>query len=82
LTFFPEGLSFRAKFSSWVNIRMDLGETTNLVQKEPTMAGKLAGELSNYLRSMDAQMPIIKATGKQVPWPDEALEVKMIHPST
>jgi arylsulfatase A-like enzyme len=64
------------------NIRMDLGETTNLVQKEPTMAGKLAGELSNYLRSMDAQMPIIKATGKQVPWPDEAFEVKMIHPST
>ncbi|MCC9604301.1 sulfatase-like hydrolase/transferase [Blastopirellula sp. JC732] len=51
----------------------DIGEKTNLAEKMPDKTRALAQVLSDYLRSVDAAMPIVKATGKPVPWPDEAL---------
>lgn len=52
------------------NIANDIGETTNLAFKEKEKLKVLAIELSNYLRSVSAQMPIQTNTNKQVPWPD------------
>lgn len=55
------------------NITEDIGESTNLADDEVEIKNNLGIELSNYLRSVDAQMPSEKSTGKQIPWPDEVL---------
>lgn len=57
------------------NIPNDIGESTNLVDKEIEVKNRLAKELGEYLRSVDAQMPSEKASGKQIPWPDEVLQL-------
>ncbi|MEJ6779237.1 MAG: sulfatase [Akkermansiaceae bacterium] len=51
------------------NLKDDLGEKTDLSQKHPEKTSKLAKALGKHLKSMDAVMPIIKATGKPVPLP-------------
>ena len=61
------------------NITNDIGETTNLVTKEPQKAKSLASELGNYLRSVNAQMPTDNKTNKLLPWPDEVVEIKPYH---
>ena len=55
------------------NIPNDIGESTNLADKEIEIKNELAKELGDYLRSVDAQMPIEKSTGNHVHWPDEVL---------
>ena len=55
------------------NIKNDIGETTNLFFQEKNLSKTLANELSAYLKSVDAQMPIDTKTGKTVSWPDEAI---------
>lgn len=55
------------------NISDDIGESTNLANQEIEIKNELAKELSEYLRSVDAQMPSDKASGEQIPWPDEVL---------
>jgi arylsulfatase A-like enzyme len=55
------------------NIDGDIGETNNLFADEADKAGELAKLLSDYLRSVDAQMPTYSETGLQVPWPDQVL---------
>ncbi|MEN7548257.1 sulfatase [Rapidithrix thailandica] len=55
------------------NLREDIGETENLVDKHPEKLKELAGVLTDYLKSVDAQMPVDKATGKTVVYPEEAL---------
>lgn len=56
------------------NIRTDIGESRNLFNEEPDIASLLARKLSGELRSENAQMPVIRANSKPVPWPDEALK--------
>lgn len=51
----------------------DIGEQRNLTQEYPRKTRELAEQLSSYLRSVSAQRPLLKATGKPVPWPDEVL---------
>lgn len=53
------------------NIPADIGEKQDLAAKEPLVMNRLAKKLSNYLRSVDAQRPVLRATGKPAPWPDE-----------
>ncbi len=53
------------------DIEADIGEQANLADINPEKQRELATMLSAYLRSVDAQMPIDKRTGQQVPWPDE-----------
>jgi arylsulfatase A-like enzyme len=53
------------------NITDDIGESTNLEGQDVGVRTELARELGDFLRSVDAQMPTCKETGKQVPWPDE-----------
>ncbi len=55
------------------NIPQDIGEQSNLENKEIDIKNRLAKELGEYLRSVDAQMSSDKTTGVQVPWPDEVL---------
>lgn len=51
------------------NIRTDIGETENLVSKEPVRKRELARKLAAYLKSVDAQMPVETATKKRVEIP-------------
>ena len=51
------------------NLREDPGEAKNLAGSDPELRGRLARELADYLKSVDATMPVIKATGKPVPLP-------------
>jgi len=53
------------------NIRTDLSETTNLASRETEIRDELAALLADYLRETHAGMPVLKATQKQVPYPDE-----------
>lgn len=56
------------------NIKEDIGETTNLIENNPEKAKELAKVLSDYLKDVDAQMPIDKNTGEKVEYPMEILE--------
>jgi hypothetical protein len=42
------------------------------VTQHPEIVKDLAKKLGNYLREVDAQRPVLKESGKIVPWPDEA----------
>ena len=53
------------------NIREDIGEKQNRIKEQPKLADKLSRQLGKYLRSVDAQRPVFKATGQACPWPDE-----------
>lgn len=45
------------------------GETYG--KEKPEVVKELSRKLSNYLRSVDAQRPLLRATNQPVPWPDE-----------
>lgn len=51
------------------NLEEDLGETENLADSNPEKRDALAKELAAYLKSVDAQMPTIKASGELVELP-------------
>lgn len=53
------------------NIRADIGEKDDCASRNPKLVHKLSGELGKYLRSVNAQRPSFKKTGKPCPWPDE-----------
>jgi arylsulfatase A-like enzyme len=55
------------------NLKDDIGETQNLVLEEPHISLELANRLTQYLQSVKAQMPVVKASGKPVPWPNAVL---------
>lgn len=55
------------------NLKEDIGETQNLVDTNPEKTKKLAKLLADHLRNVNAQMPSVKKTGKQIPFPDEIL---------
>lgn len=53
------------------NIKEDIGEKINLLATEEDKAKELAQKLADYLRSVEAQRPSLKSTGKLLAWPDE-----------
>jgi len=53
------------------NIAEDLSETRNLAGVEVGIREELAALLSDYLREVDAGMPILSKTNRPVPYPDE-----------
>lgn len=55
------------------NLADDIGETKNLAEQEPGKVKLLADQLTAYLKSVNAQIPTYKATGKSVPMPGENL---------
>ena len=55
------------------NLKEDISEQHNLID-EPShhsTAVRLAADLTRHLRETKATMPVVKATGKPVPYPDE-----------
>ncbi len=55
------------------NLNDDIGEAQNLALVNSEKTKELAEVLSNYLRTVNAQMPSNKKTGVQIPFPDEIL---------
>lgn len=55
------------------NLLEDIGESNNLAASQKEKLEELAQNLSNYLKSVDAQMPINKTSGLVVPWPEDAI---------
>ena len=53
------------------NLSTDIKEEHDLSGQFPKKTKALARLLTQKLKKQQAQMPIFKATGKQVPWPDE-----------
>ena len=53
------------------NIREDIGERHNVAAQHPEIVARLAKVLGDRLRAWNASMPVVRATGKPVPWPDE-----------
>ena len=53
------------------NLEMDLSETRNLAGEELAIRGELATLLSDYLRKVEAGMPVLSKNNKPVPYPDE-----------
>jgi arylsulfatase A-like enzyme len=58
------------------HLATDLGETTNLADREPERLRALADELTRLMKLHAAPMPVVKATGKPVPLPSEALAAR------
>jgi arylsulfatase A-like enzyme len=54
------------------NLIEDIGEETDLSDMNPEKTNELALLLGNHLRNTKAGMPIDKATGEPIPYPDEA----------
>ena len=55
------------------NIKLDIGETQNLISEEQDKVREMASVLTNHLKQVKAQMPIDKTTGKRVEYPVELL---------
>jgi len=53
------------------NIRTDLSETSDLAGEEVRIKEELASLLSDYLREVNAGMPLLSETNKPVPYPDQ-----------
>lgn len=53
------------------NIASDIEEKINLVNSEPGKTKELSAKLGKYLRSVNGQRPVLKATQQPAPWPDE-----------
>jgi arylsulfatase A-like enzyme len=51
----------------------DIGEKNDLAAREPVRVKRLTRLLTEYLKSVGAQMPVDTRTGKPVPWPSEVL---------
>jgi len=56
------------------NLKEDIGETQNLIDQDPEKARELATILTDHLKSVQAQMPVDKRTGKLVEYPIAILE--------
>ncbi|WP_017257153.1 sulfatase [Pedobacter arcticus] len=53
------------------NLKNDIKEEHDLSKQLPKKTKALARLLTKQLKAQKAQMPTFKASGKQVPWPDE-----------
>jgi len=53
------------------NVKNDIKEEHDLSKQFPQKTKEMAALLTKKLKASNAQMPSYKATGKQVPWPDE-----------
>ncbi|MEC5166584.1 arylsulfatase A-like enzyme [Flavobacterium sp. PL11] len=57
------------------NTKTDIGEQNDVLKIYPKMAKKLANQLGKYLRVANTKMPINKATGKMILFPDDAYKL-------
>jgi len=59
------------------NLAEDIGEANNLAANNPAKVGEMAALLSRCLKSVEAQMPGDRKTGRPVAWPLEALRLSL-----
>ena len=59
------------------NVAEDIGETENLFEMHKEKAEELAQNLTDYLKSTNAQMPKNKETGEVIPFPDHLFEAEI-----
>ncbi|MBN1341982.1 MAG: sulfatase [Phycisphaerae bacterium] len=55
------------------NLAEDIGETRNLAEAKPEIRERLARELGEYLKRVDAQMPVDRRTGRPVALPGKSV---------
>ena len=53
------------------NLKTDIGEKSDVAAQYPEKVKELAVELSSKLRAWNSPMPRLRATGKNIPLPDE-----------
>lgn len=53
------------------NLKTDIGEKSDVAAQYPEKVKELAVELSSKLRAWNSPMPSLRATGKNIPLPDE-----------
>ena len=53
------------------NVRVEMDESNNLAGEEVRIKEELASLLSDYLREVNAGMPVLTKSNKPVPYPDE-----------
>ena len=53
------------------NLETDISENNNLISVNYLKSEHLANVLTNYLKSVDAQMPFNKKSKSIVPWPNQ-----------
>lgn len=63
--------NYQTRKKELYNIPQDIGEANDLADTYPAKVKELSATLGNALRKMQAQRPIVKATMKPCPWPDE-----------
>jgi arylsulfatase A-like enzyme len=61
----------KAKALELYNLKNDIAEGSDLAGKYPERVKTMAKALGEKLRNYQAQMPVYKATGKPVLWPDQ-----------
>ena len=59
------------------NIKEDISEQHDLAEEMPQLVTELSKELGEYLRSVKAQRPTYKDSGKPTLWPDEQQEISI-----
>lgn len=59
------------------NLASDIGENTNVASKYPDRLRNMATRLDRQLRDKKAQFATVKATGKPIPFPLEALKAQL-----
>ena len=63
--------SMKQKKLELYNLKNDIGEQNDLSKVYPNEVSELSGLLTKKLKAWNAQMPVYKASGKPVSWPDE-----------
>ena len=53
------------------NLKDDIGESKDVARKNPGKVKELSQLLSSQLRKWKAPMPVVRSSGKTVPWSDE-----------
>lgn len=63
--------SYKTGKKELYNIHDDIGEADDVSSNHQALTNKLSRLLGSYLRKVQAQRPIVKATGQPAPWPDD-----------
>jgi arylsulfatase A-like enzyme len=63
--------SYKTGRKELYNLKTDISEKDNQIDRQPAIAKELSQELGRYLRKVDAQRPMSAKTHVPFPWPDE-----------
>ena len=63
--------NYKTREKELYDLTHDIGESHNLASERPDIVRKLSHKLGEKLRKMNAQRPVVKATGEYCPWPDK-----------